>query len=106
MRNRNMNSRLMRMTKLTRLMIIAPLAILGMVIFTFIGGELVKLLWNWLAPTFFGLRIINFGQAVELLAICRILFGGFGLSGSGHRNSRGMRGRMDERIRERICERM
>ena len=98
-----MNERLMRMTRLTRLMIIAPLAILGMVIFTFIGGEVVMLLWNWLAPALFGLREITFWQAIGLLALCRILFGGFGLGGGGHRSGR--RGRMEGRIRERMDER-
>jgi uncharacterized membrane protein len=84
-------------------MIIAPLAILGMVLFTAIGGGLVMLLWNWLAPTLFGLRLITFWQAIGLLALCRILFGGFGLGGGGHRNSRR---RIDGRIRERVRERM
>ncbi len=83
-----------------RLIWMAPLAIMGMVIFMWIGGEVVMLLWNWLAPTLFGWRQITFWQAIGLLALCRILFGGFGLGGSGcHRsNSRGrMRGRMAER---------
>src|SRR3989442_15109482 len=98
-----MNERLMRMTRLTRLMIIAPLAILGIVVFTAIGGGVVMLLWNWLAPTLFGLRLITFWQAIGLLALCRILFGGFGLGGGGHRNSRR---RMEGRIRERVREQM
>jgi uncharacterized membrane protein len=98
-----MNERWMRMTRLTRVLVIAPLAILGMVIFTFIGGGVVMLLWNWLAPALFGLRLITFWQAIGLLALCRILFGGFGLGGGGHRNSRR---RMDRRIRERVRERM
>src|SRR6266851_781456 len=97
-----MNERLMRMTRLPRLMIIAPLAILGIVVFTAIGGGAVMLLWNWLAPTLFGLRLITFWQAIGLLALCRILFGGFGLGGGGHRNSRR---RMEGRIRERMAER-
>ena len=97
-----MNERLMRMTRLTKLMIIAPLAILGIVVFTAIGGEVVMLLWNWLTPTLFGFRTITFWQAIGLLALCRILFGGFGLGGGGHRHSRG---RMDGRIRERMAER-
>jgi len=84
-------------------MIFAPLAIMGMVIFTFLGGEVVMLLWNWLVPALFGLREITFWQAIGLLALCRILFGGFGLGGGGHRNSRG---RMDGRFRERMRERM
>jgi len=89
-----------------RLMIIAPLAILGIVAFTAIGGGVVMLLWNWLAPALFGLRLITFWQAIGLLALCRILFGGFGLGGGGHRNSRRrMEGRIRERVRERMAER-
>lgn len=98
-----MRKRLTDMTRLTRLILIIPLAILGIVIFTFIGGEVVMLLWNWLAPALFGFREITFWQAIGLLALCRILFGGFGFGGGGYRNSRR---RMDGRIRERIRERM
>ena len=101
-----MRKRLTDLTRLTRLILIAPLAILGIVIFTAIGGEVVMLLWNWLAPTLFGLRLITFWQAIGLLALCRILFGGFGLGGGGHRNSRRrMEGRIRERVRERMAER-
>jgi hypothetical protein len=82
-----------------RLIWIAPAAILGMVIFTVIGGEVVMHLWNWLAPALFGLRQVTFWQALGLLALCRILFGGFGLGGGGHRSR--SRGRMRERMAER-----
>jgi hypothetical protein len=99
-----MNERLMKMSRLTRILLIVPLVILAMAIFTFIGGEVVMLLWNWLAPVLFGLREVTFWQAIGLLALCRILFGGFGLGGGGHRS--GSRRRMDGRISERIRERM
>ena len=33
-----------------------PLAILAMALFIFIGGEVVRLLWNWLLPSLFGWR--------------------------------------------------
>src|SRR5882672_6088143 len=102
----NMRKRLTDLTRMTRLMIIAPLAILGIVAFTAIGGGVVMLLWNWLAPALFGLRLVTFWQAIGLLALCRILFGGFGLGGGGHRNSRRrMEGRIRERVRERMAER-
>ena len=42
--------------KLKRVIFIAPLAILGMLLFVFIGGEIVLHLWNWLLPTLFGWR--------------------------------------------------
>ena len=99
-----MNERLTRMTRLTKMILLAPLAILGILIFTAIGGGVVMLLWNWLAPELFGLRLITFWQALGLLALCRILFGGFGLGGGGHRSH--SRRRMEGRIRERVDERM
>ena len=106
-----MNERLMRMTRLTRLMIIAPLAILGMVIFSWIGGEVVMLLWNWLAPTLFGLQQITFWQALGLLVLCRILFGGFGLGGGSPRSNsrRRLRERWEQMTpeeRERLRQRL
>ena len=73
---------------------IAPLATLGMVLFAFIGGELVKSLWNWLTPELFGWHPINFWQAIGLLALSRILFGGLGWRGSGRSH---IRRRMAER---------
>jgi hypothetical protein len=64
-----------------KMMYIAPLAILGIAIFIAIGGEVVLHLWNWLLPALFGWRQITFWQAVGILALCRILFGGFGRHG-------------------------
>ena len=66
-----------------------------LVLFIVIGGEVVQQLWNWLAPTLFGWREVTFWQALGLLALCRILFGGFGGSGGGYRSR--YRRRMDER---------
>lgn len=93
-----------------RLIWIAPLAILGMLLFIVIGGEIVLHLWNWLLPPLFGWRQITFWQALGLLALCRILFGGFGFHGSARSN---VRRRMEERCesmtpeeRERFRQRM
>ena len=86
---------------------IAPLAIVGIVLFVFIGGEIVRLLWNWLAPALFGLPVVTFWQALGLLVLCRILFGGFGMSGSKrHGSSRQARERIADRVAERVAERM
>ena len=89
---------------------IAPLAILAMVVFTIIGGEIVLHLWNWLLPELFGWRQIGFWQALGLLALCRILFGGFGFHGSGRsRGRRGLKercGNMSPEERERFRQRM
>jgi len=79
-----------------KLIWMAPAAIVAMVIFAWIGGGIVMLLWNWLAPALFGLRQVTFWQALGLLALCRILFGGFGLGGgSSHRSRRRMRERCE-----------
>jgi hypothetical protein len=77
-----------------KLIFIAPVAILAMLLFVALGGEIVRLLWNWLLPSLFGWRMITFWQAVGLLALCRILFGGLGLHGHGRSN---FRRRMAER---------
>jgi hypothetical protein len=71
------------MRKKWKLIFIAPAAILAMVAFIAIGGEVVLHLWNWLLPSLFGFRLITFWEALGLLALCRILFGGFGWHRSG-----------------------
>ncbi len=78
-----------------RMIWIAPLAILGVVVFITLGGLLVMYLWNWLAPMLFGWRVITFWQALALLVLCRILFGGFRMGGGGARSR--IRARMAER---------
>jgi hypothetical protein len=54
-------------------------------------GEVVMQLWNWLTPSLFGWHEISFWQALGLLVLSRILFGGF----RGRPGFR--RGRMRER---------
>jgi len=77
---------------------IAPLAILAMALFVWIGGEVVMHLWNWLLPALFGWRLITFWQAVGLLVLCRVLFGRWGGRG-------GVRSNVRRRIAERMDER-
>lgn len=81
---------------------IAPLALLGMVVFIFIGGEIVRLLWNWLLPPLFGWPQITFWQALGLLLLCRILFGGCGFRRSSRSN---IRRRIADRMADRVAER-
>ena len=77
-----------------RLMWIAPLAIVGLVAFAALGGYVVMRLWNWLTPAIFGWHAITFWQALGLLLLARILFGGLGFHGQPG-------SRMRERMRER-----
>ena len=78
---------------------IAPLAVLGILAFMALGGLVVRELWNWLLPPLFGWRAITFGQALGLLVLCRILFGG--VAGRGGRGY-GFRHRLAGRMRERF----
>jgi hypothetical protein len=82
--------------------VLAPVALVA---FVWIGGEVVMHLWNWLLPPLFGWRMLTFWQAVGLLALCRILFGGLG----GHGGDRGPRRWRWERMtpeREKFRQRM
>jgi len=71
-----------------RWVFIVPAAIVGMVLFAAIGGLVVGALWNWLLPPLFGWHTITFWQALGLLALCRILFGGLGLHNTSRSHAR------------------
>jgi len=83
--------------------LLAPLVILVFLLFVAVGGEVVRQLWNWLLPPIFGWRQITFWQAIGMLALCRILFGGF--AGHGFSRSRHMTPEERERFRQRMRER-
>jgi hypothetical protein len=89
---------------------IIPAAIIAIPLFMFIGGEVVLRLWNWLLPPLFGWRLITFWQALGILLLCRVLFGGHGWRGSrGSRFRHRMRercGRMTPEERERFRQAM
>ncbi len=93
-----------------RWIFIVPAAIVGMLLFVTLGGLVVRTLWNWLLPAIFGFPQITFWQALGVLVLSRILFGGFGLhGGSGSRYRRrweAMTPEEREHIRERIRGRM
>jgi len=63
--------------------IFIPIAIAAGV---FIFGSLVMFLWNSILPVIFGISTITFWQALGILVLSKILFGGFGL-GRGHNHS-------------------
>lgn len=67
--------------------------IIGAAIFVVLG-MLVMSLWNALLPAIIGVKSIGFWQALGLLVLCRILFGGLGFRPGMFG---GMRRRMHER---------
>jgi hypothetical protein len=73
--------------KVRKVIVIVPLALGGLLLFVAVGGEVVRRLWNWLLPPLLGVDELTFWQALGMLALCRILFGGFGMGG-GSRPSR------------------
>ena len=65
-------------------------------LFLLFAGGATMLLWNWLMPVIFGLPVLSIWQAVGLLALSRILVGGFG----------GRRGKWGQHKRQRWMHRM
>ena len=51
-----------------------PLTVIGVVLLV---GAVVQWLWNAILPPVLGVGLLNYWQAVGLLVLCRILFGGF-----------------------------
>jgi hypothetical protein len=73
-----------------RFFFLAPFLLLGFLGFIAFGGFIVQQLWNWLVPPVFGWSALTFWQALGLLALCRILFGGLSMHGGrGARHRRG-----------------
>jgi len=86
--------------------------VIGVVAVT-IFGFIVMSLWNWLAPAVFGLHAITFWQALGMLVLSKILFGGFrGRPGGGGHWRRRMKERWEqmtpeerEKFRAGMCSR-
>ena len=54
-----------------------PMFIALAIVFLALFGYVVMSLWNWLMPAVFGWHHINYWQAVGILILSKILFGGF-----------------------------
>lgn len=52
-------------------------------VFILAVSGVVMLLWNALLPEILGVKAITYWQAMGLLILCRILFGGFRFGGGG-----------------------
>ncbi len=60
-------------------------------------GFIVMALWNALLPAILGVKAITFLQALGLLLLSKILFGGFGGGGRGWRGSPAWKQKMKQR---------
>ena len=86
----------MKSYSLVRLVKFPLLAILFVVMLAGFGFVVMGL-WNWLMPALFGLKLIGYWQAVGLIILSKLLFGGFrGSAGrGGHAGLHGMRDRLE-----------
>ena len=78
----------MRM-RTTRFVAMLPLILVGFAAFLAFGTYVVMRLWNWLLPPLFGWSALTFWQALGMLVLCRLLFGGFGIGGQRSARHRG-----------------
>jgi hypothetical protein len=62
--------------------------LIGFLFFVAFGGAVVLLLWNWLVPDLLNLRRVTYWEALGLLALSRILFGGFSMKSDAPRQRR------------------
>jgi len=67
-----------------------PMFIAMAILFIALFGYFVMRLWNWLTPSLFGWHAITYWQALGILILCKILFGGFRGHHGGHWRSRRM----------------
>jgi hypothetical protein len=81
----------MKRNRVERVIKIAVLGLMAVVVFGFV----VMSLWNWLMPALFGLRLISFWQALGLVVLSKILFGGLHTH-AGSRAQRRMRERWEQ----------
>ncbi|MBN2207166.1 MAG: hypothetical protein JW742_07165 [Candidatus Aminicenantes bacterium] len=62
--------------KVLRIIGLAVAGVAFAVLFAFLFGLVVKVLWNWLMPPLFGLGTIGYWQAFGLVLLAKLLFGG------------------------------
>ena len=71
-----------RRFKAKKLLMIIPMVIAAVLLFGFV----VMSLWNAILPAVIGVKAISFMQALGILVLSKILFGGFGRgAGFGHK---------------------
>ena len=88
---------------------ILKMALMGAIALTVVGYAVMSL-WNWVIPPIVGWHSIGFVQAIALLVLCRLLFGG--LRGRGapwrhgmHRRWANLSPEERERLRGRLQRR-
>ena len=73
-----------------------PFILLAVAAFVFIFGYVVMFLWNSILPGLLGVGTITYWQALGILVLSKILFGGF-RGGHGHHHCNGHRHEWNEK---------
>jgi len=94
-----------KIKKIVKVIFIVIFGAIAIVALALLFGYVVMLLWNWLIPAIFGLGVISFWQAVGIVILAKLLFGGFG-GGSGRsgRRKKNLEKRLKHRLREKCSE--
>lgn len=74
----HLNSSSKRGSRVFRIIGMTLGGLLVAVLFAFLFGLIVQLLWNWLMPVIFGLGKISYWQAFGIVVLAKILFSGIG----------------------------
>ncbi|MEN8788715.1 MAG: hypothetical protein ABF295_04300 [Flavobacteriaceae bacterium] len=94
-----------KIKKIVKVIFIVIFGAIAIVALALLFGYVVMLLWNWLLPAIFGLGVISFWQAVGIVILAKLLFGGFGGGGSrSGRRKKNLEKRLKHRLRERCSE--
>ncbi len=94
-----------KVKKIVKVIFIVIFGAIAIAALALLFGYVVMLLWNWLMPAIFGLGMITFWQAVGIVILAKLLFGGFGGSGGkSGRRKKNLEKRLKHRLRERCSE--
>lgn len=74
--------------KFIRIICYTVLGTAAAVLFGFVFGLAIKLLWNWLMPELFNLKEITYWQAIGIFLLTKIVFGSFGGGSSEHKSGK------------------
>jgi hypothetical protein len=71
--------------KALRIAGLVVLGVIGAAAFALVFGWLVMILWNWLMPAIFHLGVLTYWQAVGIVVLAKLIFGGIGGGSHGGR---------------------
>ncbi len=95
-----------KVKKIVKIVFIVIFGAIAIAALALLFGYVVMLLWNWLIPAIFGLGTITFWQAVGIVILAKLLFGGFGGKGGGSksRSKKRFGKRFEAKWKERCAE--